>query len=77
MGDFIGDMQIRRVQIDVKGHQRHPRADGRHARGGMNGVRTEVRPPQGISHFLRHPFKLALADGGQILPVGRGGGLFI
>ena len=72
-GDVRGRGFVAGVQRDVVGDEELAGADGRGAGLGVEPRRPGVRLPTGIGQFLRQPFVLALADVGQICPLGRRG----
>ena len=71
----ISTLGVSRLMLkQIRGH---PGPDGGGPASGVDGIRPEVRLPQGVLHLLRQPLELSLADVGQVHPVGGSGRLLI
>ena len=78
LGNFLGDVDVGRIQKNVVGDESFARADNRRARGRMHAAFAEIRLARGIGGDLgADAFELSAPNVLQILALGRGGGGFI
>ena len=77
LGDLLGDLNIRGLEVAVERDQRHTGADGGDAGGGVDLALAVVGSPVGLQELLGHALELALAAGGEIAALGTGGAVLI
>ena len=75
LGDFLGDIDVGRVEEDVVGDQKLARADHRRARRGMHARLAKIRTARGVGGDLgADAFELAAANILQALAFRSSGG---
>ena len=76
-GDVRGGGLFAGVQRDVVGDEELAGTDGGRARLGVEPRGSAIGLPTRIGEFLWQPLIFSLADGGQISPLGQGGGRLV
>src|SRR5581483_8934108 len=78
LGDFLCDLDITGVEIDVIGDKKFARAHNRGASGRMNARLAEIRAARRIGgNLLAYAFELPATDILQVLALGRSGRSFV
>ena len=75
--NFVSNLEVTAVQVDIIGHQRHSSAYGGHTGCGVNLGGAKIGFPFCLFDFFNHTLILAFANVGQILSFRAAGRFFI